>query len=246
MNICVLSYNHPNLTERCVNSILKHVDETNVSLVHNGSKPKNIRLLKKLFPKIKHHILHENQGFTAGANFGLTEIFLSHEWALFVSNDCELLVRPLKPNRPGFYSPLIYRRKTNKVDSIGGLFSPLTGRLRHIRNLSEAELSIKKKKFLRYFYVPGASFVIDKVSWQKIGGFDQSLHTYWEDVDLSARAHKKGVHFGLLPDLQLRHHIGRTCHKKSFYTKNLYWKNRARISRRHTPVALHPLQSLWL
>ncbi len=220
--------------------------------MHNGSRPEVEDRLRDEFSNISHLTLAKNIGFSGGANALLNSIFNAEsskngtaEWAFLITNDCELLVLTPPPAIGGFYAPLIYRRSTEKVDSIGGRFRPLTGRLRHRRSLTETRAeSWQRRIFKEFFYVPGTAFCVHREAWRKLGGFDESLHTYWEDVDLSVRAQNLEVKLGTWPETVLKHGIGKTCHKDKFYTQHLFRRNRAIVSRRHTSAWLRPIQSL--
>lgn len=249
MRSVILSYNKINLTRRCVDSVRKYESDDHIILVHNGSEKSIVSELQQTYPHISHLILPTNGGFSYGANQGLEFAFKLDPWATLITNDCELLTHIQPPEDPGFYAPLIYRRALTKIDSLGGIFNPLMGSLRHLRDIDESELILRKiigKSLFNYFYIPGTSFVIDCATWSKLGGFDESLHTYWEDVDLSMRAHKTKLNLGIHPKLRILHHVGKTCHKKPFYTNYLFPKNRRTVSKRYSPFFLRPFQNLWL
>ena len=224
----VLSFNHPDLTARCVQSCLKFLKPNQIQLVHNGSFPHFVDRLLKEFPDITHHKLNPNRGFTGGANFALQKAYEKSDWALFVTNDCELmsLNSHLDNLESGLYAPLIYRRKTDRVDSFGGILNSRSGRLSHI---SYASSDLKAGET---FYVPGTAFLLDKSSFEKVGLFDERLGTYWEDVDFSLRCHDKGVPLKQTKEFIFRHGIGKTCHKHSYYTNYLYQRNRIRVCRK--------------
>ncbi len=242
MRVCILSYNHPNLTAKCVRSTLAHVAPEDILLAHNGSDPDSIRVLQREFPQIEHLVIAHNRGFSGGANATLRHVFQTHSWAFFITNDCDLLNTPAIPSQPGLFAPLIYRRSRNKIDSLGAVFYPLTGKLRHFR-----EKNIKvSSNWRQRFYVPGTAFFIDRETFTALNGFDETLHTYWEDVDFSVRLQQKGLHIGLWPQTELTHKVGKTCHKHAFYTKILFQRNRKIVSRRYTPSWISPLQKLWL
>lgn len=270
----ILSFNHPNLTSRCVQSALRFVSPKQILLVHNGSRPENVTTLKNEFSEIHHACLETNRGFSGGANFALQTAFSlikaqdalaldtpmqdaaaqhqPHKWVYFVTNDCELLNTPTQPQQMGLFAPLIYRRQTQKIDSIGGTFRPLTGRLEHFRSIENAHQFLKQKSkrikidLQKYFYVPGTAFFIDQHTLEKLGGFDETLHTYWEDVDLSARAAKLNLHLGIATDTHLMHKVGKTCHKDPFYTNHLFKRNRKTVSSRHVAKWLKPLQTIYI
>lgn len=245
MIVAVLSYNHPEHTSRAVNSVRALVPDASILLVHNGSRAEVESRLRREFTGIHHVTVHENHGFSQGANIALRECFARDtDWVLFVTNDCELSAIGAMPPRPGLYAPLIFRRSRNKIDSIGGGFRPLTGRLRHEREVTSSRLGWK-------FYVPGTAFLIHRDTWRSLWRapyeiYDESLHTYWEDVDLSMRAHALKLTMGVWPEFQFVHKVGKTCHKDPFYTRYLFQRNRAIVSRRYTSKWLRPVQRLFV
>lgn len=230
MHAAILSYNHPQLTKRAVNSALKFFEPKNIHLVHNGSVAENINDLKKIFPKIHHHELLENKGFSGGVNLALFAAFQLSNWCLFLTNDCVLESCPseFKNLAPGLYAPLILRRNTSMIDSRGGFFDVSSARLIHWQS-QDTPLENKNLKP----YVPGTAFLLDQQSFIKIGCFDEGLGTYWEDVDFSLRAHSAKINIGNIDQIQIRHGIGKTCHKDPHYTNYLFHRNRYRVSRRY-------------
>jgi GT2 family glycosyltransferase len=227
MQAVILSYNHPNLTESAMRSVMDHFHDDNIHLVHNGSSIEHVLYLKNQFPSITHHTLENNIGFSGGANFGLQQAFLKDELAFFITNDCELVKIDSNLKKNGLYAPLIMKRKTEHVDSIGGAWSFKTLNLRHLKSSDEALQNHE------LFYVPGTAFLMHKDFFIKTRGFDESLGTYWEDVDLCLRAQNMGLMLGTDTNFILCHKIGKTCHKDPHYTSYLYLRNQAVITRRY-------------
>ncbi|PIS11109.1 MAG: hypothetical protein COT73_05875 [Bdellovibrio sp. CG10_big_fil_rev_8_21_14_0_10_47_8] len=226
--IVILSFNHPDLTERTVKSALAHVVPSQILLVHNGSSLQNQSKLQDLFPDIQHLIVEENQGFSGGANWGLRRAFQSpNSWVLFLTNDCQLEELGSPPSTPSLSAPLIWARKKTMVDSLGGSFQINRALLAHCK--SEDDFY----KNAGHAYVPGTAFWIHRDLFEHSGGFDESLGTYWEDVDLSIRLSQQGWHIGLSPETKVLHGIGKTCHKNSHYTTYLFQRNRKRVSLKH-------------
>ncbi len=229
MEFCtiVLSFNHPEHTTQCLNSILERVPAKNVLLVHNGSELKFTQVLRARFEKIRHIELPTNRGFTGGVNFGLEEAFKVYEWVLLVTNDCLLVDLESSPPRPGLWGPLIYRRKLNVVDSLGGLFFPGLAKLVHCRTIEDFRTKSKNQ------YIPGTAFWLHRAVFEKVGKFDESLHTYWEDVDYSKRVQASCFELNIHDSTRLLHKVGKTCHKDPFYTKHLFRRNRQIVSFRY-------------
>jgi GT2 family glycosyltransferase len=62
---------------------------------------------------------------------------------------------------------------------------------------------------------------------------DTTFHTYWEDVDFSMRAHRNDISIFRNPEAELLHGIGKTCHKKPYYSLFLYQRNRLKFFERY-------------
>lgn len=226
--ILILSYNHPELTAKTVRSALAF--SLPIILIHHGSEVKNRDFLQKEFQIIDHFVLVENKGWAFGMNEGLRYAFLKYDWLFVLTNDTEVLTLGDFPMSPALVAPLIYFRKMTRVDSLGGIFTPHLGKLRHVRR--QEELALLKKG--QFFYVPGTAFLIHKDVFFALHGFDESLHTYWEDVDFSCRAQKMGISLLVDQNFSLTHKVGKTCHSNSFYTTYLYNRNRKRISLKYS------------
>lgn len=228
--ISVLSFNHPELTAKCLKSVLAHVSPTNVFLTHNGSLEMHVNELKKQFPAITHVVLRENKGYTGGANKALSEALKVFESVLFLTNDTEAIQLPAHPPE-NFSSIKLLRRNSIEVDSVMGALNPKTGKLKHLKSLKD-----HNKKHLTY--IPGTAFWMNQSAFAILQGFDERFHTYWEDVDLSLRAHKNGVTVSYDENTIFRHKIGKTCHKDRFYTYELFQRNRGRCMTKHNLTSI--------
>jgi GT2 family glycosyltransferase len=240
MNTCIviLSFNHPEITARTIRSAMKF--SIPIILIHNGSLPKHREKLKLDFPEVSHIEMEINRGYSGGVNFGLNYAYLKYDWVIFLTNDTELLQIASLPLEPAFIAPLIYFRKINRIDSMGGTFTPNQGKLKHIKDQNY------KFAYGEFFYVPGTAFILHREIFIKIKQFDESLHTYWEDVDFSMRAQlsKSLVYFN--SEFQILHRVGKTCHDNPFYTTYLYQRNRRKISWKYCPFIFKPILILQL
>lgn len=241
--IGILTYNHPQISLRCAQSAalicaqLPHL-ETEIFVLHNGSLEKNSRelqsTLEQQFPEIKNFFIKENNGYSGGANQCLRLAFekLSADWFLLLTNDTQLL--QFNPNilnqSPNLvFSPRILARKSERIDSLGGVFNPLTAHLKHIKEKNY------KLRADEHFYIPGSSFLIHKKVFSSNVLFNQNYHTYWEDVEWSMRLVQAGFSLVSTDEIKLTHQIGKTCHKNSFYTLFLYQRNRLITSLNYSP-----------
>lgn len=241
--IGILTYNHPQISLRCVQSawqvFAQHPQlDAEIFVLHNGSLEKNARELQsslsEKFPKIKNFFVNENKGYSGGANecFRLAFDHLKADWFLLLTNDTQLL--EFNPNILHQFSNLVFTphllaRKGYRIDSLGGVFKPLTAHLKHIK---EKNYKLKPNE---YFYIPGSSFLIHKKVFESNILFNQNYHTYWEDVEWSMRLAQAGFNLYQTDEIKLTHQIGKTCHKNSFYTLFLFQRNRIITSLKYSP-----------
>lgn len=203
-------------------------------LLHNGSLPQHVDSLTSHFQSIQHLRLEENRGFSGGANHLLNFAFERWEWVLFLTNDTTLESVPAQmPPRPGLYVPQVYLRKRERIDYQMGFFNSRIGQLRHLR---ENEIPSFESKSGLFTYAPGTAFLLHRDVFRSVGTFDETLHTYWEDVDFSVRCHKKGYSPKAYWSFEVTHAGGKTTRKDSFYTNFLFQRNRRIVSMRHCPI----------
>jgi GT2 family glycosyltransferase len=239
----VLSYNHPELTARTLQSVLKVTSSHLITLVHNGSEAPHVQKLRTQFPQVEHLVFKSNRGYSGGANRGLAHVFQKKLWALFLTNDCELQTLPVSlPEQPGLFAPKIEIRKTGRTDSLGGLFHIQSARLEHCK--VESEFTLRRKDVLPY--APGTAYLIHRYVFLDSGGFDERLGTYWEDVDFSVRVQQRGWPLSLISEIKIHHGIGKTCHKHREYTLYLYQRNRKTVGLRYVPSYRRPLLQVQL
>ncbi len=242
LKLVILSYNHPKITVQTLNSAKKYFSDEDIFLIHNGSEQNHVDFLKDQFPQIQHIQMLVNKGYSGGANEGLRQAFEKSPWVIFLTNDCELLSRPTPPQYPALIAAKIYWRKTQRIDSAGAWFWPRRAKLEHCKN---PELFNNKiKSWGRYPYVSGTAFMMHKEIFNTIKGFDERLGTYWEDVDFSMKAAKLKYPLTVDEGFEVRHGVGKTCHKNSLYTTYFFQRNRLIISRRYTKLRWYWL--LWL
>jgi len=221
----ILSFNHPQITARAINQCLKHVPNEQILLYHNGSDPRFVDELKTIFPQILHFVGSKNSGFSGGANRALESAFQKWSWVFFMTHDTELL--KLDPNftaPPGLYAPLIWDRQKSQWDSFGGAFEITRAHLRHLRSDSDGLNRAEK------FYVPGTAFLIHRTIFETLTGFNESLGTFWEDVDFSLRCGKKSLPLGGTRAFEVLYHGGKIRHHDVHYSLYLYQKNRWRVA----------------
>ncbi|MGB9706534.1 MAG: glycosyltransferase family 2 protein [Microgenomates group bacterium] len=162
-----------------------------VVIVDDGSTDRSVKLIKNLKLKIQSYnsklkIIEnkKNLGFVAAVNKGVTTA--KGEIIVLLNND----VVPEK----NFLEPLAEDFQDSKVFAVSlgePQWSWAKGKWE--KGFVEHEPGPKTKTPHISFWASGGSGAFRKDVWQKLGGFDPIFHPfYWEDVDLSYRAWKRG------------------------------------------------------
>lgn len=84
-------------------------------------------------------------------------------------------------------------------------------------------------------FITGAAPFMSRARWDRIGGFDERLFLYWEDVDLSLRAGRLGIPLTVVGDAAIMHLEGASSRgstkgrARAYYymARNRIWVSRA-------------------
>lgn len=68
-------------------------------------------------------------------------------------------------------------------------------------------------------WIAGMFMVMPREIFQKMGGFNQKYHLYYEDVDLCARARLSGVEIYVIKEAVAMHHAQRSSHREFRFLK---------------------------
>lgn len=146
---------------------------------------------------------------------------------VLLNNDAELLTGALGPVLPAFADPALFG-VTLRAEAPDGAFATggKLGRFR--RGFWEA--------WRNYDGLPGPSFAVvggfcafRRDAFLALGGFDPLFAPYyWEDLDLSYRARKRGAEIRYLPHPAVRHEVSATIrqHRPAFARAAIIHRNR--------------------
>jgi len=167
-------------------------------------------------------VLHEkNAGFAAANNSGAT--LARGEFLALLNNDLILTPRWLEPilaahraygPRAGLVGNVQINAATDVVDH-AGIEINLKGKPEHISSLPcRSRWPLFAPRYRRVVAVTGASVVLRRSLWEKLGGFDPAYVNGCEDVDLCLRAAAAGhVNLVALHSI-VRHHISASPGRK--------------------------------
>jgi len=178
-----------------------------------------------------------NAGFAAGCNTGirrLSESGCSH--FLLFNNDAiaeegcvDSLLRGFRANTSaGVIAPLILR-EDGRVESAGICLGRLTGRHRLVNNGSHPPFPGPLRRVMA---VAGTAMMVSRACYEAVGGLDEALFCYFEDLDFCLRARATGHEISVDPAARVRHLRGRPSSDAIYYS----CRNHLVILRRHFPL----------
>jgi len=201
----LLAKNLPYVT-RAMNNKENNICE--IVVVDDGSWDDSIKLIKDKFPQVK-VIKHKiNRGFSAAVNTGVRGS--SGDLLVLLNSDVVPSEGFLINTLPHFKSPKVFAVSLHEKGygwARGGFKDGF------IQILPGEE----GNSFHQSFYVSGGSGVFRRSIWMKLGGMDEELLSpfYWEDIDLSFRAAKRGYIVGWEPESYVVHNHESTISKLS-------------------------------
>lgn len=178
----LLKSNLPQVVSSYKNKINKIIE---IIVVDDASDDQSVKLLKKDFPEVKVIVHKKNRGFSASVNTG----------ARMSKGDLIALLNTDVVPEKDFLVHTLHHFENEKVFAVSfhekgygwarGFFSE--GFINH-------EKGKESKSTHESFWVNGGSGIFRRSQWMKLGGMDEKLLSpfYWEDIDISYRAAKRG------------------------------------------------------
>ena len=233
LSIIVVHYRTPELLRLCLknlkNVITKDGLETEVIVVDSGTTNTSKNLVLSEFPEFKHLPFKENLGFAKGVNQGINNskgdfILITQPDVVITEKNIEPLINYLKEN-PGV--GLIGPRLLNfdGTDQRSFFKFPKLVTLAYRRTFLK-NLPFAKKELLRFEYsdkltnnpglepfevdwLLGAVLITTRKAIEKVGGMDEKIFMYFEDVDWARRFWQNGYRVIYYPKVAMYHWLMR-------------------------------------
>src|SRR4051812_21927963 len=212
--------------------------------VDNGSTDGSDRIVEDRLPHVELLRTGANLGFAGGNNAGIRRAMeRGADWVLLLNNDAivepglvDALARAADA-RPdaGILACKILFEKGRKLQYAGARFNPrlgYSGRLTGYGKEDKGDESLRDVG-----RADGAGFALSRVAYNEVGGLDESLYMYVEDVDLSFRVRRAGFGVVFVPDARVRHK-GSAASGGRASTANLFYsvRNTIAVSERYAPM----------
>ena len=233
VSICIVNWNTKDLIYKCIRSIKEKTTGVTyeIIVVDNNSQDSSTKMLKEQFPDCRVIESKVNLGFVKGNNRAVQEA--SGKYILYLNPDTELVTNAIY----GMFNFLelnktfgaVGCRLTNKDGSIqytcASTFPTPLNELcfflflyrifPNIKMFSSRELVYWDHKDSRSVdCLSGACMMVSKNIINKLGGFDEKIFMYSEDLDLCFRILKDGWKIYYLSTEAIIHYEGSSTQKK--------------------------------
>jgi GT2 family glycosyltransferase/tetratricopeptide (TPR) repeat protein/uncharacterized HAD superfamily protein/hypoxanthine phosphoribosyltransferase len=219
VSIIIPVFNKVEFTRRCIDSIFRNVhhDDYEVIVVDNESSDGTREFLTELSSResrVKYIRNETNLGFVESCNIGARNA--TGDYVLLLNNDTEV--------NPDWLEALLdFAEKTPECGAIGSKLIYPDGRLQEAGGITFSDgngwnygrggdPNHPKFNFVREVdYISGASLMVRKSVWDKIGGLDMRYApAYYEDADLCFAVRRLGYKVFYQPRSSLVHYEGIT------------------------------------
>lgn len=215
VSVIIVNYNGAEYLDECIDSIQDRIPGLHeIILVDNASTDGSIDEIEDRHPKLRLIRCAENHGFAKGNNIGAAEAtgdlllllnsdaMLQHDLSnlfYFVNGHSEIGVAGVRlVYGDGRLQPSVGYRHTPLRIILEWLFP------KRITLLSPLQLQEKRPAYYDQIHcdtdwVAGAFLLTPRSLWQELGGLDQNIFMYVEDVDYCVRVKKAGYQVCYFP-----------------------------------------------
>lgn len=212
LTIIIVSYNSSSVIVSCLGELIAAMSEQ-ILVVDNASKAGDVDLLEKAFPNLEILRLEHNVGYGRAANAALKSV--KSRYALLINPDVRIQKQQV--------ADLLLQAADNPQ---GAIFGPATSR-KH----QQIAQPVEKKEA-----ISGSCMLFDMEKLRPLGGFDDSIFLFSEEVDLCWRARAHGHEVLLLPGIYVEHLAGQSSGSSDAveYMKNWHFGwSRSYFYRKH-------------
>jgi N-acetylglucosaminyl-diphospho-decaprenol L-rhamnosyltransferase len=243
--VVVVSRNDRQWLDPCLGSLASSSLPLDIVLVDNASSDGTADIIQTVFPRVKIVRNMTNRGFAGGCNQGLAiGVGSSYDYFFLVNPDTrcaqDLIARLVAfmddHEQYGVVGPLqtCYTLGSRPQDKLNHwtqralkdlntfYFARWIPRLLREQPYPKATPGVVDRS-----YVQGSAFFMRRTVCEIAGLFDETFHTFHEEVDLCRRAWWSGFRVGLITDLRIEHCARDLSHctwYRAFHrTKNRYY-----------------------
>ena len=267
LSVIIVSYNTREMTLACLRSIFEQAQSTNfeVILIDNASTDGSPEAVKASFPQVRLFAEETNHGFARGNN--LAAMAAKGEYLLLLNPDTVVLDHALDRlldfaikmpdagiwgGRTLFGDGSLNATSCWRRATLWGLFCRATGLSLQFPNCEilnpESYGSWQRDTVRRVDIVTGCLLMIERKSWEQLGGFSSDFFMYGEEADLCLRARALGFRPAVTPSAEIVHYGGASEPSRGGKLVKLFTA-KVELVRRHFPYGQRRLgvflMALW-
>ncbi len=244
-SIIVVNYNGRHLLDSCLQSLERQTlsrDLYEIILIDNASTDGSVESVRERFPSVRTLSMPRNLGFAAGNNVGFR--IARGQYLAILNNDAEahsnwlaqmLAAIAQSPSIGGIASKICFRREPSRINSAGLLlYRDGRGGDRGYLEMDVGQCETP----MEVFGACGAAAMYRREMIAELGGFDERLFMYYEDLDLAWRARCRGWTFVYEPRAIVLHdHCGSSGNGSPFFHFHIE-RNRVLVNLKNAPSRL--------
>ena len=184
-------------------------------LVDNASIDGSVEFVRRYYPAVKVIRFERNFGFAEAYNRAVASI--EEELVILLNNDVEVEDNWLAELKSGLEistsrlaacgSKILFYHDRSLVNHAGGMLVPIGAGI-DLDLMRPDKQETCSQRFVGC--VSGASMIMPRLVFLKLGGFDPDFFAYFEDVDLCWRAWLAGYRIAYRPSSRIYHKLGAT------------------------------------
>jgi N-acetylglucosaminyl-diphospho-decaprenol L-rhamnosyltransferase len=195
IDVVIPVFNAWALTESCLSQLRRQTLPHTAIVCDNGSTDGTPERVRAAFPEVYVVELGANLGYARACNHGVRAG--SSEIVVLLNNDVdcrptflERLVAPLSADRRlGTVAGLLLKPGAQRIESFGLAVDPTLAGYPRLRGSPARAAQVRQPVLLG---PSGAAGAYRRTAWEEVGGLDEGVFAYGEDVDLALRLRAVG------------------------------------------------------
>lgn len=249
LSVIIVNWNTRDLLAGCLRSVYETAGSVDleVIVVDNGSTDSSVEMVRREFPQVKLIVNADNVGFARANNQALS--CSRGRYVLLLNSDTRLLPgaveRGLQHMEEHPRAGLLGVRLLNGDGSFQASYTPFPTLGREFLILSglgrlligpffPSRGPCEGKGAQRMEgYIEGAYMMARREAIEEVGGLDEAIYMYAEDVDWCYRFHKAGWEVWYLPDAPIIHYRGQSSKKRQGRMEAELYRSRVYFFRKY-------------
>ncbi len=239
LSIIIVNFQSEHNLEECIASVYnkRGLSSKEIIIVNNDEK-ETLEIIKNKFPEVKIIKSDKNIGFGRANNLGVRSA--KGKLLLFLNPDARILSGKVedvfeefnKDNNLGAVGVRLVTKEGKTQKWSAGekidLFDILRNNLGFPKNKKIWTSPIKRE----VAWVAATALFIQRTLFEKVGGFDEKMFMYFEDIDLCTRINSLGCRVLYFPDFSVLH-LGGESYKSQKDQKRHYYASQDYYFKKH-------------